>query len=531
MTTKVVTPKLPGLDVKRWVGIGRRVSTRRYVCIQGINPGRRIEVHNNSLENLVQGIAERVLYRKNNEGVYRPAPKPHPRVFDVRLGLFRRKMLRSLSSASPIALADVPGTYVGRKRELYQKAVDSLSVNPLGKKDAHIQAFVKAEKADITEKGEDVAPRIIQPRSLRFNAVLGRHIKHLEKPLFDAIGKVWGSPVVAKGLNMLQQGNLIANKWSRFANPVAIGVDAKRFDQHVSEDALAWEHSVWNSWCRDPELKWLLRQQLVNTCSGLTPEGRARYTVRGCRMSGDMNTSSGNCLLMCAMIWEYSRYRGVSTELVNNGDDCTVFMERSDVEKFLKGFRGWFLQMGFDMVVETPVYEIEKIEFCQAHPVHVGSGNYLMVRNILSTMAKDSAALVPFTHPESVSSWLASVGQCGIATYGGIPVLHQYYNMFCRSGRVVPKLTQGWRDSWWYLSQSAGLNRQQCEVLPETRLSFYVAFGITPAEQEAMEDEFRARIVDARQPRSPRLSNNSFQDAPQVIQYTVQTGRNCAPSC
>lgn len=527
----MVTPRLPGLDVKYGVGNGRKSSVRRYIRIRGINPGCDIAVHNHCIENLAQGVAERVLFRKGVDGVYRPTPKPAPGVFFARLGLFRRSLLRNLSSASSIALADVPGTYVGRKRVLYQNAVDSLSVSPLGLKDAHIRSFVKAEKADISSKGRSVAPRIIQPRSLRFNAVLGRHIKHLEKPLYDGIGKVWGSPVVAKGLNMLQQGNLIAEKWRSFVNPVAVGVDAKRFDQHVSGDALRWEHSIWNSWVRDPELRWLLRQQVNNNCSGITPEGRVRYTVEGCRMSGDMNTSSGNCLMMCSLVWEYSRYRGVRTELVNNGDDCTVMMERSDLGRFMMGFREWFLEMGFDMVVEDPVFEIEKIEFCQAHPVHIGDGNYLMVRNIKSTMAKDSAALVPFTHPECVSSWLASVGQCGIATYGGIPVLHEYYNMFCRSGKIVPKLAHGWRDSWWYLSQSAGLNRKFCEVLPETRLSFYIAFGITPDEQVCMEDGFKSRSIDSRQPRGPVLSFNSFQDAPQTIQYTLKAAGACAPTC
>jgi hypothetical protein len=30
-----------------------------------------------------------------------------------------------------------------------------------------------------------------------------------------------------------------------------------------------------------------------------------KYQVEGCRMSGDMNTSSGNCMIMVALVYSY----------------------------------------------------------------------------------------------------------------------------------------------------------------------------------------------------------------------------------
>jgi hypothetical protein len=499
MDTQVQVPELPGLDVRKWVG--KRDGLRRFITIAGLNPGRRISVHNNTLKNLVRGVAERVLYRRGNDGVFRVAPRPLDGVFNARLRGFRAELLRRLPSTTPIALEEIPGMYRGRKQVLYQQAVDSLSLDPLSRKDAEVRVFAKYEKVDHTEKG-DSAPRIISPRSTRYNATLGRFLKPSEKLLYQGIARVWGGTVVAKGMNMAEVGNLIARKWRRFKDPVAIGADAKRFDQHLSEDALSWEHSVYNGWFRSSELARLLRMQLVNNGVGYCPDGRVRYSIRGCRMSGDMNTSSGNCLLMCSMMHAYAQHVDVSTDLVNNGDDCVIFMERNDLHRYMAGFQGWFLEMGFDMVLEAPVYELEKIEFCQAHPIHVGGGEYIMVRNPVATLAKDSVALVPFTHKQCVSAWIRAVGDAGVAMYGGIPIMHSLYDMYVRSSIQVEKLERQY-DFWWYNTISRGMNRGDFEVLPETRLSFYIAFGVLPDEQIAIEDIFRSRMVNVSQPRLP----------------------------
>ena len=119
-------------------------------------------------------------------------------------------------------------------------AVESLKVSPIEEKDSYLNAFVKCEKINRTAK-LDPAPRIIQPRKPRFNVCLGRYIKPIEHAIYRAIDKVFGSPTVVKGMNATERGLLLARKWARFSDPVAIGIDAKRFDQHVSELYRDWE--------------------------------------------------------------------------------------------------------------------------------------------------------------------------------------------------------------------------------------------------------------------------------------------------
>lgn len=87
-------------------------------------------------------------------------------------------------------------------------------------------------------------------------------------------------------------------------------------------------------------------------------------------MSGDMNTALGNCLLMCCLIMCYMDAKSITYEYINNGDDAVIIVEDIHLH-LLADLPNWFSEMGFDMVVEPPVYSLEEIEFCQMHPVQL----------------------------------------------------------------------------------------------------------------------------------------------------------------
>ena len=233
--------------------------------------------------------------------------------------------------------------------------------------DSRLNVFVKYEKTDRTTK-KDPVPRIISPRDPKYNIRVGRYLKPLEHKLFKSINDLFGHETIMKGYNALASARLMREKWDNYSKPVAVGLDASRFDQHVSYDALSWEHDIYVE-CfpqrkHKSRLMSLLTHQLINRCSGELADGLLEYQVTGTRMSGDMNTSMGNCLLMCSMIYAYLEKRGVSGMLANNGDDCVVFMETRDLPVFMEGLSSWFLEMGFNMAIEAPVYSFEEVEFC-----------------------------------------------------------------------------------------------------------------------------------------------------------------------
>lgn len=481
------------LQWKRELGHPRE---RRYVRVAGVAPDIDIVPFNNTLDTLLRGVAERVLFVKGVDGFVRP-PRPAPMLFSRRLSSVRDLLVPLLPSTAPVSHDSFVASYSGRKRLVYQKALDEIRAgrNSL-EEDSRLKIFVKYEKTDRTTKADPV-PRIISPRDPKFNIRVGRYLKHVEHRIFRSIDRLFGHTTIMKGLNAEKVAILLREKWDSFCDPVAVGLDASRFDQHVSLDALRWEHGVYLECFKQRKhrmrLEKLLKFQEVNRAIGFTADGAVRYTVQGVRMSGDMNTSLGNCLLMCSLVYAYAKHVGVELKLANNGDDCAVFMERTDLERFQLGLSEWFLEMGFNMVVEQPSYMFEHVEFCQTRPVF-GGDTWIMCRNPHTAIVKDSVMLKNWDGPGLYRGWLDAVGTGGLALAGQLPVFQDYYAMYVRSGlrRPVPEELLPWSFRTW----KEGVNRAYGPVHPETRASFYWAFGITPDEQECIERYYKGMTLD-----------------------------------
>jgi hypothetical protein len=464
--------------------LGGRPKVRRMYGVVGCAPTCGLKVHNNDIPNALRGLYERV-YRVPVEGGFASPPRPCSDVWRENLKIIPRSLYKYLPHAAPITQHEFVDRYRGRRKAVYASAVESLARRPVRHTDAFLSTFVKAEKVNPLK-----APRLIQPRGPRYNVCVGQYLKDLEGPLCGAIARMWGGKTVMKGLNADGTGVELHKMWSQFDKPAAIGLDASRFDQHVSRIALEWEHSVYLQ-CFNKEdrreLARLLKWQLDNHGYINCPDGRIKYKVEGCRMSGDMNTGMGNCLIMCCLVYAYCDFRKIHARLANNGDDCTVIMEQKDVDVFNTGLDQWFTEMGFTMKVEDPVYEIEHIEFCQSHPVQV-NGTYRMVRKP-STMAKDLITVIPLDVGDAARKYVGAIGDCGSALNSGVPVQQDFYSMlrkFGVRGMTHPTFECG------MMNLSRGMVDRYNDPTPETRYSYWMAFGVTPDVQIALEDWYRS---------------------------------------
>lgn len=465
--------------------------TRTSYQLLGLGLPRKFGVHNNSLVNLRRGLVERVFNVEGPDGLQRP-PLPGQGVISRRLSPFLSALRPHLPKTAPSTAEEFVECYKGDRRwRVYENARLSLLLRPVDRRDAQLKTFVKAEKIDFTAK-PDPAPRVIQPRDPRYNLEVGRFLKKLEHQIFDAISAVNdGVPVVMKGHNAHGTAKWLRHKWDMFRKPVAVGLDASRFDQHVSLDALKWEHSVYLDCFKGQdrvELARLLRWQLRNKGVGVATDGQIKYTVEGCRMSGDMNTGLGNCLLMCAMVYAYCSEKGIAHQLANNGDDCVVIMESRDLAKFMDGLQLWFLEMGFTMKVEDPVNIFEKVEFCQTQPVWDGE-RWVMTRNPWKCIPKDLMTFLDVNRPKVAQGWMAAIGECGLSLSGGLPVLQEFYRALLRNGQIGgiskhPALESG------FFRLARGMARSYRSVGACARVSFWEAFGILPSTQEQIEDYY-----------------------------------------
>jgi hypothetical protein len=376
-------------------------------------------------------------------------------------------------------------SYHGGQHARYQRALDSLYETPLHGRDARVATFVKAEKIDFSAK-LDPAPRVIQPRDPRFNVEFGKYIKPLEHKLYNAMGRIYKYPCVAKGFNAYDTGRLMAKKWALFKEPVGVGLDASRFDQHVSRAALKWTAKVYRRFINDPEFNALCGMMLDNVGFATAKDGAIKYRISRGRMSGDMDTALGNCVLMVAMCYSYCAKKRIKHELFDNGDDVVVIMEKCDLDNFQDGLVEWFQTLGFKMKVEKPVYKLEQLEFCQTRPVFDGS-QWRMVRG-LQALSKD---LVCVKGPSELLPWVKAVGECGLALTDGIPIFPELYHYLVRIGthsRI--HLHKQYTGAGMY-RLSRGMQYEQRPITDAARLSFFDAFGITPDMQIGLEEMYR----------------------------------------
>jgi hypothetical protein len=79
-----------------------------------------------------------------------------------------------------------------------------------------------------------------------------------------------------------------------------------------------------------------------------------------------------------------------------------------------------------------------------------------------------------------------AIGNCGIAAFGGLPVVGAFYEALARGAKNVRSDDTSLGLYWMALGQ----DRKNTPIRPETRVSFYKAFGYTPDEQVRIEIEY-----------------------------------------
>lgn len=485
------SPIDPSIRVSRSGKLRRLRVLYRLQCSEASSLG----VHNNSVDNVCRGVTERVL-NEEVDGQWIPVRQPSDEAFLPKVVDFTRACGRFIFPTTSVSPQTIVDSYTGRKRQIYQRALESLGVQAVRPRDARLKTFVKCEKVDFAAK-VDPAPRIIQPRDPRFNLSLAVYLKPLEHRIYEMINRTFSEqsglsgPTVMKGLNADEQGAAISLAWSQFNDPVAIDLDASRWDRHVSPAALRWEHSQYLRWFSGHdrlELARLLSWQLDNECVAFCPDGRVRFRVKGRRASGDMNTAVGNVEIMCALAYGYFPNRLPRFRLINNGDDSVLVTERKYLQR-IDDMQQWFLEAGF-LLKKGPVVDVlEQVVFCQTQPVFVGSG-YRMCRDPRVVLSKDSVSILPLRDEVTARKWMHAVGSCGLSLAGDIPVLNEFYSWMVRNGcsggniERDPTMETGMR---WL---ARGMHAAYAEPSTETRVSFWRAFGIDGTKQRALEERY-----------------------------------------
>jgi len=390
---------------------------------------------------------------------------------------------------SPWPLERMPFSYTGAKGVRYQTAYYNLLDTGQRSSYAQVTAFVKAERLDPNAKVWPF-PRIIQFRSAEYCVEIAQYIKPVEHAIYELCGDGVLLPqgrLIGKGLNSWDRGRLISEYF--VSGTGVIQLDLSQFDRYYSTKHLLLEQFVYLRMLRNARFKVLLRKQLVNI--GKSFNG-VRYRCSGNRMSGDMNTACGACLMMLIVTVTVLRYLRVSmsdVHLLIDGDDTLVFLPLDAARRLAQPMVTAFAEAGFVLKVDGVADSIEAIRWCQCRPVWTPDG-YRCVRDYRKVL---SQALAGFKYVDSVKArrkLVAAVSLCEYVCGRGIPVLQEYAIALRRNvGDAVPLVFDEIDDRYYHLrfEDVSVVSLPPAFIDVATRSSFARAFGLEPLDQVSYE--------------------------------------------
>lgn len=394
-----------------------------------------------------------------------------------------RKIARRTPRTVKMTVDSFLRRYGGRRKTRYQNAADSLKERGITEADSIVSSFVKAEKLDPTSKSNP-DPRMIQCRNARYNIELGRHLRPIEHHIYRTKSAL-GMPQIGKGLNSVERAYWLEEKFSLFGNPVCYSLDASRFDQHVGLEMLTEEHLFYTAVDPDPYFAWLLDMQKKNRC--YTQNG-IKYETTGKRMSGDMNTASGNCLLMLAMTRGVCSTLGVlKYELFVDGDDTLLIIDKSEEFK-LGNLAAAFLEFGHEIKLEGRAECLENVQWCQSRFVRTSPPR--MVRDWRKVLSTATGGTKYWHYPSMQPDMYTTVGACFYAEMRGVPILSVYARkLLSAQGKIIKDFENSDYHQRALLEGMKGVPVSvESEITSESRVSFEVAYGLSVMEQIHIEN-------------------------------------------
>lgn len=415
---------------------------------------------------------------------------------------------KELGRVTPFELKsrmDVVNNYVGRWRSRYLRAKLSLDDRPLDHKDFINKMFIKSDKED---KEISSAPRAIQYRNARAALEMGRMTHSIESEIYKLEDK-YGTRIFGKGCNLHVLADDFIKKIGLFHDPVFVMLDASKFDAHVSVQCLQMMRRFYKSLFarkHSSYVNFLYGKTVSNL--GFTSHG-VRYKTYGTRMSGDMDTGLGNCLIMYTMLCAYMLDVGIDKYVVSvNGDDSVVIIERSQLVKARN--ISCFLRFGFKMKFEV-TDELQKMEFCQCRLVETEYG-WVFSRDPRRILRRCGWSIENYTG-KRLRDYVYTVGMGERAVNYGLPIgypLAEALISLVPSGKLRAldrKQTLGFRGAKFWN------NKDKAIISYETRNSYDRAWDISPEEQISIEENFD---VSLKQPLTNEqlLAYESFVQVP-----------------
>lgn len=478
---------------------------------------------NSDLNNVLAAIYYRMVYYKNPDGDWVLPPLPQPGAWS-RLSYITDRLAKIYrGSRIPISFDDVVAQYDGNKKLLMQEAKAFREMGIATQRET-LEGFPKRQKEEDAPNKPAIPRAIVTMKRPRMqNLVLGSFLNQKTQAcVYKALDYYYsnpsGGPVCYKSLNLSDRAKHMRRAWLHYTDPAAYIIDLSRCDQSITTDALNHEHNFWKKlFGNDAELQRILSYQHAFRVQFRLRE--ATVTVAGPfdadhpftqRTSGCMNTSVGNTLIVLSASFGFVDYlkrlrkgllRSVCNrfrvDIINDGDDEVFIGESDDIRLIAQHIAPFFLTLGLRVSASgTPITRFEEIEFCQTHPVNLGTSqkaDWVMIRNPLKALSHDMSSTLDIE--KCSRGWAALVASCGLHLTGGCPVMQSFYHFLARYADGAPPIRRSHQTQSGFFRMAEMMTRKSHPITQEARYSFFLAFGISVPIQLALEDHYDHMVV------------------------------------
>lgn len=374
-------------------------------------------VHGSCVHNVVNALYGRV-------GSCVPSPTAHGLVLLKNMAVHLSNHIGIVTTSK---YETVIASYSGGKRRRYQEALRNIQLGkrPTGK----IKMFVKAELIKYNREKRNPECRAIQFRDYEYALELARYVKPFEHKLYRVCGGRFPPvPVITKGMDSAAKAALLMEKAKLLGSGVwFLALDAERFDAHVSEELLRIEHVVMlNCFGNVGRLRKLLKKQINNKGTARCKNGaRVKYSIKGGRNSGDMNTASGNNLLMMLMLNVFGEtYFGKGNyDFVLDGDDSVFLHKGHQLQELV--IQNFFRNFGMTIKIDKYSRDLNEVDFCQAKVVKI-EGFHKFVRNFRTVLPK-TLTNPKFSNKSIRPKLLKTIALGELSQCYGVPILDPFF--------------------------------------------------------------------------------------------------------
>lgn len=438
-----------------------------------------LQVHDDCSCNEQRAIMGRVLD---------PTPPYHPEL-DEYLDTASVKIQQQLRSHGLRLMygEELLMSFPKQRRKKYRNAQEGV-VKVTDAQAARISTFVKTERMLIISKDPD--PRVIQARSAEFNvqvASMTKPVEHavyiLERPLAE-LHPCLSLRVIAKGMNSLMKAYSLRTMWETLHQPVALALDVSRWDKHLKRKVLKKELKVYRNAMPCTRIDELMQMTLDNKCQSVHGWN---YKAES-RMSGDMTTALGNCLVALMLVTAFKDYARrrighfVALELLD-GDDLCLMVEAEVAPIITPLIVEFYHLAGFKLRVDGTATEFEQVEFCQHRPVDMGT-HWKMLPNPRKVLA--TAGFTGARHPKP-REYFREIWAARHVLHKGEPVLGAIFKPW-RRWVDLEKLFKMSPSLYYQIRRTGfGVDQPNPEPALETRLSYMRAWGLSLEEQSMFE--------------------------------------------